>query len=134
LVFPFAIEFLPSLNSPTVRSHRFAAPFIIYLLSEIFGVPFRLHEETSTGDKTDDTPASRLAEHPVVAEVPIKAPHASNDMQAMAAVKDNTGSDTGKCFSFAAWSVIDNHFERRKRDVMNDETRRFSLGIWKSSC
>ena len=106
-----------------LRPHRFAAPFIIYLLSEIFGVHLRLHEKTSTGDKTDDTTASRLTEHPVVAEVPIKAPHASDDMQAMAAVKDNTGSDTSKCFSFAAWSVIDNHSERRKRDETHCDER-----------
>ena len=71
------------------------------MLSEIFGVPLRLHEETSTGDKTDDTRVSRLTEHPLVAEVPVKAPHASNDMKVMAAVKDNIGSDTRKCFSFA---------------------------------
>ncbi|KAH9995832.1 hypothetical protein BJV77DRAFT_960927 [Russula vinacea] len=92
---------------------RFAAPFVNYLLLEIFGVPLRPYEETSTGHKTDDTTASRLAEHPVVAEVSIKAPHAS-DMQAMAAVKDNTGSDTSG--------------SEMKRTVMNDETRRFSLG------
>ncbi|KAF8485959.1 hypothetical protein DFH94DRAFT_709245 [Russula ochroleuca] len=92
---------------------RFVAPFILYLLSEIFDVPLRLLEETSTGDKTDATSASRLAEHLVVTDMPIKAPHASNDMQALASVKGNTGGDTGG--------------SETKCTVMNDETSRFFL-------
>jgi hypothetical protein len=106
------------------------APFILYLLSEIFDVPLRLLEETSTGDKTDATSASRLAEHLVVTDMPIKAPHASNDMQALASVKGNTGGDTGGAsLPLPAMSLT---FDLKggsetKGTVMNDETSRFFL-------
>jgi hypothetical protein len=102
------------------------------LLWEFFGdslESLRLHAETSTGDKTDATSVSQLAEHPVVAEVPVEAPHEPNDMQAPA--KDNTGYDTSDAApTVPALSLTDDRKggNEGEHTVMHDEARRFSLG------
>jgi hypothetical protein len=107
------------------RSHRFAAPFIVALLSDIFGVYLRLHAETSTGDKKDATPVPRLAEKPVVDEKPVKVPHVPSDMQTP--VKDDPGNDTSNAApSRLSLSLTD--LKGRTKTIqtaMHDETSRF---------
>jgi hypothetical protein len=106
----------------------FAAPFVISLLWEFFGDSIHLHKETSTGDETDATSVSQLAEHPVVTEMRLKAPHVSNDMQAP--VKDNTGYDTSDAAPSPTLPALSHDRKGGTETVhtmMHDEARRFSL-------
>jgi len=122
-----------SIWSLTVALFRFAAPFIVSLLSDIFGVYLRLHArlnarlhaKTTTEDKADATPVSRLAEHPVAVE-PEKAPHVSDDMQTP--VKNDPGSHASDAApSLPSLSLPPDPKVRGKiQSLIRDETGPFS--------